>query len=219
MEISKKIKDLMEIGIKTGVGFLPGPISAAFNAIYDNVRNNVLDKRAEKWKEDVVTRLAKLEADYETIINSESFATALIKTSELAIKTESDDKRRLLSNALINTYSMNISEDKTLVFLQLVEKYTLLHIKILQYFNDDYMNDRTSGFRPQTFLSLLILKFKDVDVDYLKKTIKDLQNDYLIEEFRYDAQVDFWHHRFEVITKLGKDFYNFLKNPDEKIEP
>ena len=87
---------MIEIGVKTAVGSLPGPISAAFNAVYDNVKENVLNKRAEKWKEDVISRLEELETDYDNLINNESFATALIKTSELAIKTQSDEKRKLL---------------------------------------------------------------------------------------------------------------------------
>ena len=216
MKIGEKIYKLIEVGAKTGVGFLPGPISAAFNAVYDNAKSGVLNARAEKWKSDVVSRLEKLEAEYDAVVNNESFATALIKTSELAIKTESDEKRQILADALINTYSQNISEDKTLIFLQLIEKYTVLHIQIIKYLHDEYLDERFFNNQAPTFMVLFRLKFNGVEDVYLKKMVKDLQNDYLVEEFRDDAKVEFWRHRFELLTQLGKDFYDYLKPAEEE---
>lgn len=219
MKIGEKLYTLIEIGAKTAAGFLPGPVSAAFNAIYDNVKSGVLNARAEKWKLDVISRLEKLEAEYDSVVNNESFATALIKTSELAIKTESDEKRQMLADALINTCSQGISEDKTLIFLQLIEKYTVLHIQIIRYLHDEYLDEYFSHNQAPTFMVLFRLKFNDVEDAYLKKTVKDLQNDYLVEEFRDDAKVEFWRHRFELLTQLGKDFYDYLKpaNKDENL--
>lgn len=211
MKIGEKIFSLIEIGAKTAAGFLPAPVSAAFNAVYDNVKSGVLNTRAEKWKSDVISRLEKLEAEYDAVINNESFATALIKTSELAIKTESDEKRQMLADALINTYSQSISEDKTLIFLQLIEKYSVLHIQIIRYLHDGYLDERFFNNQVPTFMVLFRLKFNGVEDTYLKKTVKDLQNDYLVEEFRDDAKVEFWRHRFELLTQLGKDFYDYLK--------
>ena len=213
MKIGDKVFSLIEIGTKTAAGFLPGPVSAAFNAIYDNVKSGVLNERAEK--SDVISRLEKLEAEYDAVINNESFATALIKTSELAIKTESDEKRQMLADALINTYSQGISENKTLIFLQLIEKYTVLHIQIIRYLHDEYLDERFFNNQAPTFMVLFRLKFNGVEDAYLKKTVKDLQNDYLVEEFRDDAKVEFWRHRFELLTQLGKDFYDYLKPAEE----
>lgn len=213
MKTKDKILAFTEIGIKTAFGFLPSPISAAFNVVYDNVKQSILMKRVEKWQTEVISRLERLEKDYDSLINSEVFATSLIKTSELAIKTESDEKRNMLANALINSVVYNLDESKILIFLALIEKYTTLHIQIVKYLHDDYMNEHFFKNQAPTFMALFRIKFNEVDKTYLKKIIKDLQNDYLVEEFRDDSKVEFWNTRFELLTKLGNDFYDFLK-PD-----
>ncbi len=213
MEISKKIYSLIEIGIKTAVSLLPAPFSAAFNGIWDAIKTNVLDERAEKWKAEVITRLEKVEGDYDSFIKNQAVATFLLKASESAVKTGSDEKRQMLADALVNTYLSNIDEDKTLMFLQLIEKYTILHIRIIKYLHDDYLKQTFSRNYKPPFMVLLKLNFNDVDDAYLKKTIKDLQNDYLVEDFRDNAPVELCGRRFELLTQFGKDFYDFLK-PD-----
>ena len=52
---------------------------------------------------------------------------------------------------------------------------------------------------------------KAIDEAYLKKAVKDLQNDYLVEDFKDDSKIEFWNTRFELLTKLGNDFYDYLK--------
>lgn len=215
MKIGDKLHALMEIGLKTASGFLPGPASAAFNAVYDNVKSGVLTKRAEKWKEEVVARLEKLESDYDSLVNNESFATALIKTSELAVKTESDEKRKLLADSLINTYIQSTNEDKSMFFLSLVEKYTILHIQIIRYLHDEYMTETFPLRMRPTFIVLFRLKFKDIDHIYLEKVVNDLQNDYIVTAYNKDSPVFVMNKRMELLTKLGEEFYTFLKPTDE----
>lgn len=212
MKIAERLYSFLEIGLKTTSGFLPGPISAAFNAVYDDVKESVLAKRAEKWKQEVISRLEKLEIEYESLINSDAFATSLIKTSEIAIKTESDEKRTMLANALINSVIYNLDETKTLTFLPLIEKYTALHVQIIRYLHEDYKKEQFFNNLTPTFMALFKMKFSDIDEAYLKKAIKDLQNDYLVEEFKDDSKVELLHIRFELLTKLGNDFYDFLKS-------
>ena len=212
MKTKKRIYSLIEIGTKTAAGFLPGPISAAFNAVCDNVKESVLNKRAEKWKNDVVTRLEKLEVDYGTLVNNPSFATALIKTSELAIKTESDEKRKTLANALINSYLQKIEEDKIIIFLHLIEKYAPIHVRVLRYIHDERMQKKYSNNLRPTFIQDIILSFKDVDSSYLRKIINDLQNDFLIQHFDIETRQYIFNKKMEVITQLGNDFYDFLKD-------
>lgn len=215
MKVKEKINSLVEIGVKTALGFIPSPVSACFNAVYDDVKNNVLLNRLEKWKDDIVSRLEKVENDYQDLISNESFATTLIKTSELAVKTGSDEKRQLLANALINTYVHKIDEEKMIIFLSLIEKYTLLHIEIIKYLHDEYMKERFPNNNSISFMSLFRYKFSAVDNAYLEKTVFDLQNDSLVSKFREDAKVEFCRKRFKLLTKLGDDFYDYLKSNAE----
>lgn len=211
MKNKNKVNSLIDIGTKTVLGFLPGPISAAFAALIDNVKESVLQKRYEKWKEEVISRIEKMEAKYEEVINNSSFATALIKASELAIKTESDEKRKMLAAALTNTYEQNVEEDKLIIYFQLIEKYSMLHIGIVRYLHDEYMRERFFNNKAPTFLALFRIKFQNVEEIYLRKALSDLQNDCLLERFRDDSPIEFQNHRFELLTKLGRDFYDYLK--------
>ena len=61
-------------------------------------------------------------------------------------------------------------------------------------------------------INLLQLKFNEIERPYLLKAIKDLQNDYLIETFVDGAQVEMFGVRTKLLTKLGYDFYTFLKD-------
>ena len=219
MKTKDRIFELMEIGFKIGTGFFPGPVSAAFNAFYDAFKNGILSERAEKWKKDVIERLEKLETEYDLLINNESFASALIRTSELAIKTESNEKREMLANALINTYSNNVDEDKVIIFLNLIEKYTFLHIKIIKYLHDEFMQEKFFNNEQQRYMTVFTFHFRDTDSSYVKKAVYDLQNDYLIEKTADDANIQFGHLRFKQLTKLGNDFYDFLiQTKKEKTE-
>ena len=210
METKRAIQMLIETGVKSVVGLLPNPASVIFNSVYDSVKDSVLNKRAEKWKSEVISRLEKLESDYEKLINDDNFASALIRTSELAIKTKSDEKRKLLANALINSHKYEIEEDKVATFLNLVDKYTVLHIQIIKYLHDEYMEQSFYNNISPTFFVLFKMKFNKTEDVYLMKAIKDLQNDCLVEDFKYDLSVSYGHKRYELLTKLGKDFYVFL---------
>ena len=117
-----------------------------------------------------------------------------------------------------NTYSQNISEDKGIIFLQLVDKYTLLHIQIIRYLHDVYMKQTFFNNIELSYMAMFRLKFYKVDDTYLKKSIKDLQNDYLVESFSDDAPVGFKNRRIELLTKLGNDFYDYLKSDEDKNE-
>lgn len=211
MKIGQKFNSLIDIGVKTGMSVLPPPFSALFTAVYENTKESVLDKRAEKWKEQVIARLSKLENDYEELISSEAFATALLKTSEIAVKTESEKKRELLANALANTFVNNVAEEKISIFLNLVEKYTLLHIEVLKFAHDEYQKQYYPESFVPTFWVMFKMRFPKIDDAYLTKAIKDLQNDFLIVDFKKDVPVQtFGINKLELLTKLGNDFYDYL---------
>ena len=215
MTINEKIKSIIEIGGKTALGFLPDPVSNFVTALYDDVKSNLLNKRLEQWKIEFTSRLSKLENQYETLTNNESFATTLIKATELAIRTESDEKRKLLATALVNSYLQNIEEDKIIIFLHLIEKYTTMHIRVLRYIHDERMYEHYPFNVRPTFYQEFLLNFHESDNSYLKKVINDLQNDSLIEQFNIDTKQYIFNKKLEVITQLGNDFYDFIKGQDD----
>ena len=137
--MTKETKDrcinVLEVASKTALSAIP--IGGALaTAIYDVVKGNVLQKRQDKWKKMIEMRLAKVEMTLEDIGENETFATMLIKTTELAMKTAKEDKLEYLSNALLYSVDHSIDEDKLIMFMSYVEKYSVSHIKILNFFNN-----------------------------------------------------------------------------------
>ena len=138
-DIVNKCLDVLEITGKTALSIIP--IGGALaTAIYDTVKGNVLQKRQGKWKTLIENRLSKLETTLENIGENETFATMLIKSTELAMKTEKVEKLEYLANALLYTVEHSIDEDKLIMFMSYVEKYTVSHIKILNFFNKSAAN-------------------------------------------------------------------------------
>ena len=121
-EIVNKCIDVLEVAGKTALSVIPVG-GALVTAVYDVVKGNILQKRQEKWKDMIENRLSKLETTLEDIGENEAFATMLIKTTELAMKTAKEEKLEYLANALLYSIDHSIDEDKLIMFMSYVEKY------------------------------------------------------------------------------------------------
>ena len=99
----------------------------------DSIKGNVLQRRYEQWQEKVGKRLSEISQDVSLKLgNNDSFATMLIKATELASKTNGK-KMDYLANAVKYTAENEIDEDNLIIMLNCIEKYTLSHILILKY--------------------------------------------------------------------------------------
>ena len=58
----------------------------------------------------------------------------MVKTTQIVAKTHQKEKLEYLANALINSADVDFDEELTQIFLELVERYTLTHIKLLNLY-------------------------------------------------------------------------------------
>ena len=114
--------DIVEIAGKTVLSAIPIG-GALITSVYDAVKGNVLSRRQEEWKKVLEERLSNLEDTLDNIGNNELFTTALIKTTEIAMRTTKEEKRLYLANAVANTTRLDLNEEKLIVFLDLLDKY------------------------------------------------------------------------------------------------
>ena len=86
--MSVEMKDIQTIDVVKGVSealINQIPVANFFLTAIDNVRGNVLQRKFEEWQEMVGNRLSTLEKTvFDNLGNNETFATTLLKTSELA---------------------------------------------------------------------------------------------------------------------------------------
>jgi hypothetical protein len=132
-EIGKdiKVKDVVEGIAKSVISTVP--FVNNFTQIVETVKGNVLQRRYEKWQGLVEQRLSELSQEILSKLgNNECFATTLIKTTELAAKTNSK-KMEYLANAVKYFAESETDEDTLIILLNCIDKYTLSHILILKY--------------------------------------------------------------------------------------
>lgn len=109
------------------------PVANFFVSAFSSIRGNVLNRRYENWKTQVGQRLAELEEEVrENLGDNESFATALIKATELALQTNTI-KTQYLANGVKYAAEHQIDEDSLILLLNDIAKYTTSHFKVLVY--------------------------------------------------------------------------------------
>lgn len=175
-EIGKDIiaQDVVEGVAKSVLSTIP--FVNYFVQVIDEVKGNVLQRRYEKWQEMVGQRLSELSQEILSKLgNSENFATILIKTTELAAKTNGK-KMEYLANAVKFSAENDIDEDTLIIMLNCIEKYTLSHITLLKY-----LENPSSYSNGKSYLAGGLLTYFD---DYYPNFDKKLQNIILKDLFR-----------------------------------
>ena len=127
-----KASELVEISIKELLKNIP--LGSFMVDLYDAVKDNCLKKRRKAWEKRVEERLSTLECSLTDLSNNEMFVTALIRSAEIAMKTSEKEKLEYLSNALLNSYIESIDETRLCLYFNLIEKYMIAHIKMMQHF-------------------------------------------------------------------------------------
>ena len=210
-EIVNKCIDILEVAGKTALSVIPVG-GALVTAVYDVVKGNILQKRQEKWKDMIENRLSKLETTLEDIGENEAFATMLIKTTELAMKTAKEEKLEYLANALLYSIDHSIDEDKLIMFMSYVEKYSVAHIKILNFFNnpEKFDNLNVNSYVMGSPLQPLSKVYPEV-VPLKDKCINDLYNDGLMTTQSINVTMTVQGMLAKRTTELGDEFLSFLK--------
>lgn len=210
-EVLNKCLDVVEVAGKTALSAIPIG-GALVTAVYDIVKGNVLQKRQNKWKEMIEERLSKLEVSLENLGENETFATMLIKTTELAMKTNKEEKLTYLADALEKSINYSVDEDKLIMFMSFVEKYTTAHIKILNFFNDPCKFDgiKDSDYYMGSPSTPLFKVYPEV-APLRDKCINDLYNDGLMNTQSINVTMTGQGMVAKRTTALGDEFLSFLK--------
>ena len=180
-EIGKdiKVKDVVEGVAKSVISIVP--FVNNFTQIVETVKGNVLQRRYERWQELVEQRLSELSQDISSKLgNDECFATALIKTTELASKTHTK-KMEYLANAVKYFAENETDEDTLIIMLNCIDKYTLSHVLILKYLENPsvYSNNKN-------YISGGIFTYFE---DYYPKFNKQLR-DIILKELYRDGMIN-----------------------------
>lgn len=204
--------DIVEIAGKTVLSAIPVG-GALITAVYDAVKGNVLSRRQEEWKKVLEERLSNLEDTLDDIGNNELFTTALIKATEIAMRTAKEEKRLYLANAVANTTRLDLNEEKLIVFLDLLDKYTVSHIKIINFF---FKPSRFEGVSSSSYMmgspkTPLFDIYPELDNDLFNKIYNDLYTDGMVNTKDLNCTMTGAGMIAKRTTPLGDEFLDFIK--------
>lgn len=181
-------KECVEITTKTLLSAIPVG-GTLITCIWDSIKAQSANRRMDDWKAQIEDKLRNLDISLENIGNDEVFTSAMMKATDSALKTAEDEKRQYLANAVRNSIEANIEESIMMIYLDLLDKYTIWHIRILNLFYNpkvfsqidvsDIMMGSASVVVEQVYPE--IAKEKNL----LDKIVKDLQSDGMMVEGSY----------------------------------
>jgi len=200
--------------IKGVVSTIPGVSLLA--SIADEIQNGILYDRFEDWKETVESRLQILtDIQIEQLKNNQLFATVLLLSAQLAIKTNKL-KRDYLANAVLNSATTTLSEDRVVILLNCMEKYTIEHFRLLRFiFNPRDYNPRESLYMCSP-LTIYDDYYPNRSKELDRIIIRDLYADGLSDSDSLSGTMTLQGCLTKRTTPLGDDMIEFFKI--EKIE-
>jgi hypothetical protein len=138
--------DIAHLVTKAALSFIPPAPD-----LFEYFVRPPLQKRLEKWQEDIAQALRDLEKNpginLETLQNNERFITIIVQTTQIAVRNHQREKLHALRNAIVNSaINPNLEEDLQLTFIRFIEELTPLHLSLLMFLvsHEDSLKSLTS---------------------------------------------------------------------------
>ena len=212
-EVAKPIAESLPCG---------GPI-AVF--LYNKVVGDPARERLERWIKEVADGVVNLqertnELDLNNLEHDPLFQTILRRAAWAAINDHQKEKLKALRNAVLNSArSIDLDENRQLMFVNLIDRMTELHLRVLIFLRDPKKPLREMGVNDITdrggSLRQYLLKYFSVpetDPHGLIMVIRDLQASWLVQDDVYGEQTGI--SLFTPRTKPGgAQLVDFIKSP------
>ena len=212
------------------------PIASAFSTFIGEYANSSWQERREETEKIILEKISQQDKQFEERMRTRgNFASILGTTYNSAVADVEKDKVPLYANALIHAINDETLENAKLhIFLNLLRDFSILHIKVLQYFAtchmtsyavQRYMNSFLNSFRMRSQEEVILDIIGQTDPDivkdaYLFSTVmNDLHAKKLIkvpnlsELQSLGLTVDKTINK--MTTQLGNEFLEFIKDNSE----
>lgn len=134
-------RDLAYAAARTGVGLVP-VFGGALQEVLDAAVGAPLEKRRLAWFKSMAAALNDFSMRFEgfdprDLAENEHFIDTVVATTAAAMRTHSEEKRRVLRNVVLNS-AVGVEIDDVLrgTFLSYAETFSPAHIKMLQLLHD-----------------------------------------------------------------------------------
>ncbi len=138
----KKTKsDHFHTALKSALSVVPGA-GGLLSILFENIFSSPIDKRKEEWITSLGTKIDELIENDEHITpkslsENPTFISVALQASQQALRNHQEEKLTALRNAVLNTaIDITIDENKALLFTNIIDEITPLHMKLLAFYND-----------------------------------------------------------------------------------
>jgi hypothetical protein len=197
--------------------------------LYNKIAGDPARERLENWvaklADDLVDHQEKTnEIDFSKLDQDPLFQTILRRAAWAAMNDHQKEKLKALRNAVINSArSIHLDENRQLLFLNLIDRMTELHVRVLIFLRDPAKPLREMGVRDRRgSLREHLLKYfsiPETDPHGLILVIRDLQSSGLVQDDVYGEQIG--RTLFTPRTKPGgAELVDFITSPlpEDQIE-
>jgi len=215
--------DYAHAGVTAGLSCIPG-IGGPISEFFSMVIAPPLEKRRDEWMGIIYQELVRLETEIdgfkiENLKENDQFISVLFYATSIAMKTHQEEKIQALRNAVINSaIDQSIDENMHMIFLNLIEKNTPLHLKLLNLLSNyqprninRQCGNQTGGFN-KTNVSILLPEIKQ-DLELCDKLERDLVMDALLYECIPKENIRISDNYSKRVTNFGQKFLNFITYP------
>ena len=189
------------------------PVVNFFYSAFGKIKGGSLQRSYESWQEMVGERLSALESTvFDTIGNNEAFATTLLKTTELAVKSNAK-KMELLANAVRYTAENEIDDDYIIIYLNYIDGYTISHLRLLKFFDaPNQYYSRGVEYITTSPMTLYHETFSVPQNEYrlLDTMVKQLFDDGLLNTREMNAGMTMRGALSQRTTDIGRKFIEFF---------
>lgn len=122
------------------------PFSGGIIRLYEDATDSST-KRCKKSILSIAYGLQELENRIDNFyiedrFNDEKFEAILIRAMQIVMHTPQEEKLKALRNVVLNSaLPSDLEDDMQIMFLDYIDSFTTLHIKLLKFFNDKKSND------------------------------------------------------------------------------
>lgn len=215
-------KDGFYAGVKAALGTIP-VLGSAATELFGLIITPPIDQRRNEWMNQVADKLKELEQkskiDFNALKHNQQFIDVILHASSLAIKTSEQEKILALKNAVINTaLDEQPNSTKIQVFLNLIDNFTIWHIKILHFFDDPKEWFAKAQQTPPNLMigsmhRVLIEAYPELkkESELLNLIWRDLHNAGLHNSSELKATMSGDSVLSRRTSKLGKEFLDFIR--------
>jgi hypothetical protein len=222
-------EDFLNRGLKAAVGSIPviGGTAAEF---FSFVVGDPAQERRDDFLRSTFNRIENLEGEFEklkpeALRESEQFQATVVQAVRIASTTASEEKKKLLQNAILNSAIGTVDEFYRQVFMQLLEQITPPHVVLLAYLDNpkgypaavDRAKSMYAGAR-STLLEAALPELTS-NKDMFSRVSSDLHRLGLADTSSNNVMMTGGDSMLSPqTTDIGRSFLAFISSPEEKKE-